>query len=40
MRHFFTLAVLLSLGTAKAAEPEAADIRATYRDGQTFVTYL
>lgn len=39
MPRYFTLAVLLSLGTAKAAEPEAADIRATYRDGQTFVTW-
>jgi hypothetical protein len=39
MPRCFTLAVLLLAGGANAAEPEVTGIRATYRDGQTFVTW-
>ncbi len=37
--RYFTLAILLFAGTARAADPEVNGIKAVHRDGQTFVTW-
>ncbi len=39
MARFFIFAALLLVGYVNAAEPEVTDIRAIYRDGQTFVNW-
>lgn len=39
MRRILISAAILFVGQLEAAEPEVTDIRAVYRDGQTFVTW-